>query len=417
MIDKYLYVPEVDPSKHIIATYHVESKRLAKAAEAIAIGQSIGNPSVRLNKETRLILTRNLAKILDTSTNLEGREAATIRIAYPLENIDLATDGVTQLFAMLMGGQMDIDIIDACRLEHIHYPAIVESIFRGPKIGMDEIKRRTGATNRPLIGGIVKPKTGMSPKDLVKVCIELVKGGVDFLKEDEILGNPGFCRFDERVKMVAAAVNEEADRQGREVFYAPCINSDYPYFMERATLAAELGAKAVHLNIWAGLPAYRALRDMDLDIALFFQKSGDRVITCANHRYSVSWIVIAELARMIGVDFIHAGMWGGYLSDSEEVLGAILQTLRTKSTFKKTVPSLSCGCHPGLVSSTVKHFGTELMLSSGGSIHGHPDGTIAGARAMRQACDALHESQDFMKYVETKPELKKAIEKWGYVRE
>jgi len=417
MIENYMYVPDVDATQYLIATYYLESRHLTKAAEAIAIGQSIGNPNVRLNKESETILSRNLAKILDTKTNLESRESARVRVAFPLANIDMRGDGVTQLFAMLMGGQMDIDLIASCRLEHIQYPPIIEQIFKGPKIGMDAIRKRTGAINRPLIGGIVKPKTGMTPQDLKKVCIELVRGGVDFLKEDEILGNPSFCPFEERVKLVAAAVNEEADKQGREVFYAPCINGDYPYFLERAKKAEELGAKAVHLNIWAGLPAYRALRDLDLNIAIFFQKSGDRVITCSDHKYAISWVVIAELARMMGADFIHAGMWGGYLSDSESSLNNVLQALRTKRKFNKTVPSLSCGCHPGLVASTVKHFGTELMLSSGGSIHGHPDGTIAGARAMRQACEALHEKGDFFSWMQTKPELKKAIEKWGYVHD
>ena len=144
MIDRYLYLPDVDPAQHIIATYHVQSKHLTDAAEAIAIGQSIGNPNVRLEDETDTLLSRNLAKILDTKGNLGSRESAEVRIAFPLDNIDLYEDGVTQLLAMLMGGQMDIDIITRCRLEHVRYPPLVESVFKGPKIGMDEIRRRTG---------------------------------------------------------------------------------------------------------------------------------------------------------------------------------------------------------------------------------------------------------------------------------
>ena len=34
--------------------------------------------------------------------------------------------------------------------------------------------------------------------------------------------------------------------------------------------------------------------------------------------------------------------------------------------FKKTVPSFSCGSHPGLVQTTVKNFGDDLMMSLGG---------------------------------------------------
>jgi len=417
MLDKYLYIPEVDKNKHIIATYYVESHHLVSAVEAIAIGQSIGNPNVRLDNETKQLLTRNLAKILDMKPNLEGKRSATVRIAYPLVNINLKEDGVTQLLATLMGGQMDIDIIEACRLQHIDYPAGMSKYFKGPKIGMDAIRRRAGASNRCLVGGIVKPKTGMTPQALKEVCLDLVRGGVDFIKEDEILGNPAFCPFDERVKLVADAVNREADRQGREVFYAPCINSDYPYFLERAQKAVKYGAKAVHLNIWGGLSAYRALRDLDLDLAIFFQKSGDQVMTSKRNPFSINWGVITTLARMLGCDFAHAGMWGGYLSDPQDVLEHILSSLRAKGTFKKTVPSFSCGCHPGLVPSIIKHFGTELMLNVGGAIHGHPGGTCAGARAMRQAVTGALEADDFLKYARTKPELQTAIDKWGYVND
>jgi ribulose 1,5-bisphosphate carboxylase large subunit-like protein len=40
----------------------------------------------------------------------------------------------------------------------------------------------------------------------------------------------------------------------------------------------------------------------------------------------------------------------------------------------------------------------------GGAIHGHPGGTIAGAKAMRQAIDKKHEI-----------EYDQAITKWGLV--
>lgn len=416
-IDQYLYTPEVDESQFLIATYQVESKKMVAAVEAIAIGQSIGNPNVRLENETDELLRLYLAKILDIKANLEGKKSATVRIAYPLGNLDLKEDGITQMLAMMMGGQMDIDIIDACRLVNVQCPPALQAAFRGPKIGMDEIRRRAGATDRPLIGGIVKPKTGMSPRDLRKVCIEMVRGGVDFIKEDEILGNPACCPFRERVPLVAEAVHAEAAKQGREVFYAPCINSDYPWCIERAQLAASFGANAAHINIWAGLPAYRAIRELDLPIALFFQKSGDKVMTCANHSYAIMWPVVTGFARMLGADFIHAGMWGGYLSDSEDVLDQILHTLRSRLGYPKTVPSFSCGSHPGLVPTTVKHFGTEIMMSSGAAIHGHPGGTEAGARAMRQACDAVREGGSFAERARGKSELLAAIEKWGYVDE
>ena len=67
--------------------------------------------------------------------------------------------------------------------------------------------------------------------------------------------------------------------------------------------------------------------------------------------------------------------------------------------------SLSCGMHPGLVNHVTNTFGNDYMASVGGAIHGHPKGTIAGARAMRQAID--HEYGQ---------EYALAVNKWGIVR-
>ena len=280
---------------------------------------------------------------------------------------------------------------------------------------MAEIKKRTGAINRPLLGGIVKPKTGITVDELEELVEELLVGGVDFIKEDEILGNPQFCKFNERVPKVADLIKKYESLQGREIFYAPCINGDYPHFIDRAKFAAASGLKAVHLNIWAGLPTYKALRDLDMsNTAIFFQKSGDKVMTCDRGPYSVSWEVVCQLARMSGADFIHAGMWGGYMDDSKETLDRVMSVLRKDSRYKTTVPSLSCGSHPGLVDTTVANYGVDLMMNVGGAIQGHPMGTTAGVRAMRQAMDKPMDT-NMQEYMQDKPELKKAIEKWGYV--
>jgi len=416
MIDEYLFQPRVEEEEHIIATYYVESKEFLKAAKAIAIGQSIGNPDIRTQRDSPELLKNNLAKILDTKNDLTSKQRGLVKIAYPLINWDDSQDGVTQLICALMGGQMDIDIIHSCRLMEIKLPSRFLKAFKGPKFGMNNIKKRAKAINRPLLGGIIKPKTGMTVSQLKGLVMELLKGGVDFVKEDEILANPNFCKFEERVEVISNMVNDFCDDEGREIFYTPCINADYPYFLDRARFADEHGIRAVHINIWAGLPAYRALRDLDMkNTAIFFQKSGDKVITCGDHRYCIDWNIICQLARIMGCDFIHAGMWGGYLSDSKEDLTNVMNSLRGKSQFNATIPSLSCGSHPGLVNTTVKNFGTDLMMNVGGAIQGHPRGTEAGAKAMRQSFDCMQKGENIFEFMKNKLELKAAIEKWGYV--
>ena len=387
---------------------------MLKAAKGIAIGQSIGNPNVRLDNETSELLENHLAIILDHPENLKNKKEAIVKIAYPVKNLNLEEDGVTQLTCIVMGGQMDIEEILSCRLIDLELPDIFLKTFKGPKIGMNNIKTRTNCIDRPLLGGIVKPKTGLDIKTLKKVCVNMVKGGVDFIKEDEILGNPSCCPFEERVKIVNDAVQNEAAKLNKEVFYAPCVNSDLPYLLKRIEFLVKQNLKAYHVNIWSGINMYKYLRSFDFNIAMFYQKSGDRVLTDKSNSYSISWGVLLKLARISGADFIHAGMWGGYLSDTKEDLSEWMSILTSthKLGFNKTVPSFSCGSHPGLVDTTVKNFGNDVMMSLGGSLHGHPSGTISGAKAMRQAFD-LNKNSEINKLELT--EYNEAIEKWGYI--
>tara|TARA_X000000950_G_scaffold273856_1_gene358161 strand:+ start:2515 stop:3774 length:1260 start_codon:yes stop_codon:yes gene_type:complete len=412
--DNFLFNESVDLNNYFIAKYFLKSNDMLRAAKGIAIGQSIGNPNVRLDGETAELLENHLAVILDHPENLKNKKEAIVKIAYPVKNLNLEEDGVTQLTCIVMGGQMDIEEILSCRLMDLELPEIFLKTFKGPKIGMNNIKKRTNSIGRPLLGGIVKPKTGLDIETLKTVCVNMVKGGVDFIKEDEILGNPSCCPFEERVKIVNDAVQNEAIKLNKEVFYAPCVNSDLPYLLKRIEFLVKQNLKAYHVNIWSGINMYKYLRSFDFNIAMFYQKSGDRVLTDKNNPYSISWGVLLKLARISGADFIHAGMWGGYLSDSKEDLSEWMSILTSthKLGFNKTVPSFSCGSHPGLVDTTVKNFGKDVMMSLGGSLHGHPSGTISGAKAMRQAFE-LNKNSEIDKSELT--EYNEAIEKWGYI--
>jgi ribulose-bisphosphate carboxylase large chain len=297
----------------------------------------------------------------------------------------------------VMGGQLDIDNISYCRLIDLRFPSKVKEYFKGPKFGIDQIREYVGVKDRPLLGAIVKPKTGITPELLAQIVEELVAGGVNFIKEDEILSNPEFCPISVRVPLVMDIIK----RSGRNVVYCVCINSDFPYVIDRVKEVHALGGNGVHINFWNGLGVYKAVRELDLPIFVHFQKSGDKILTDKSHRFSIDWNVICQLAGLMGVDFIHSGMWGGYMSTDEDELRQALDTLRAHNVL----PALSCGMHPGIVNAVRKRFGIDFLANCGGNIHGHPNGSKAGAQAMRSAIDQNFDC----------PEYKIAIEKWGIV--
>ena len=56
--------------------------------------------------------------------------------------------------------------------------------------------------------------------------------------------------------------------------------------------------------------------------------------------------------------------------------------------------------------------GKDIVMQAGGGCHGHPDGTTAGAAAMRQAVDAAMKKIPLRKYAKSHKELARAFEKW-----
>lgn len=416
-IDKYIFRHQYNKEDYIIADYYLESisnLNLYEISKAIALGQSIGNPEIRSVYETEDLFEKSAVKINAEPQDLKKKKKGNVEFLFPIANLNVKEDGINQLLCHLMGGHLDIDAIRQCKLMNVELPKTFLDAFRGPNFGIPGIRRFTGVYNKPILGSIIKPKVGLSREKLLDIVKELLDGGVDFIKEDEIMSNPDTCPLEERVGYIMRYINNYP----RKVIYAVCINSDYPYFLERAKRVYTLGGNCVHLNIWAGLSAYKALRELNLPIMIFFQKSGDKIFTSYEHKFSVEWDIICKLARYMGVDFIQAGMWGGYSHSEEFALKKTLEVLTSmdkENKFNPVLPSLSCGMHPGLVNAILERFGRDVMLNVGGAIHGHPQGSRAGASAMRQAIE-LSVNGNFTKSNLFKlEELRQAVEKWGYI--
>jgi ribulose-bisphosphate carboxylase large chain len=390
--------PEIDADKYYIATYEMASSTSLKdAAWNLAIGQSVGNPNVRNEWETDDLFERNSCIIVGDEKKLAKLTEGIVEIAFPVINTDWKTDGISHLLCQLMGGHVDIDIITKCRLVKLELPTTVTKFFKGPKFGLSGFRKFTKQYDKPLFGGIVKPKIGVSPKVLLAMVKEMVEGGVDFIKEDEIMSNPAFCPLEKRVDLIA---NYLAN-QSRKVVFCHTINGDPHVIVDRVRRVHELGGNGVHINVFSGLGVYNSIRKQNLPLFLHFQKSGDKVFTDKSHRFSISWPVICQLATMMGVDTIQTGMMGGYSNDDPIELQQSLEVLRAGNT----TPVLSCGFHPGLVEKVTDLAGIDYMANVGGAMHGHPGGTRAGAAAMRQAIDKTYGS-----------EYDEAIAKWGLIK-
>ena len=393
-----IFTKDIDLEKYFIVTYFLSSKTsLREAAWNLAIGQSIGNPNNRSVWETEEMFLNHSCFIMEDENHLKSLKDGIVKFAFPLSNINLEEDGISQILCHIAGGQVDILEIQKCHILNIELPNKVEESFKlNPAFGIDGFRKFNGVYDKPFFGGIIKPKVGMSPEILLEAVKEMVQGGVNFIKEDELLGNPDHCPLEKRVPLITNWLKENAPN----VIYCFCINGDSPYALERANFVAKNGGNGIHINVWSGLGVYRAIRKQNPDIWIHFQKSGDKFFTDRRAPFHIYWPVICKIAGWSGVDSIHAGMIGGYMNQDEKELDDTLKMLWKYNI----VPALSCGMHPGLVQYINELLNSfDWMANVGGAMHGHPMGTLSGGLAMKQSIN-----KEFDKI-----EYKTAIEKWG----
>jgi len=175
----------------------------------------------------------------------------------------------------------------------------------------------------------------------------------------------------------------------------------------------------------SGWAALQTLREANFKLAIHAHRAMHAAFD-RNPEHGISMMVIADFARLIGVDQIHIGTGIGKLEGKIKDIKQIkedIERMKVKKTKKrlqqnwnglKSVLGVSSGgLHPGHVPFLMKHLGKDLVIQAGGGIHGHKFGTEAGAIAMRQAVDAVLKKISLKEYAKTHVELEEALKKWG----
>ena len=394
-LDIFVNKGELNEEDYIVVEYKLSSKtNLREAAYNLAVGQTIGNPSLRNEFETPELVRDYCAKIYcEDYDSAQG----TSTIFFPKRNWNPVEDGIPGLLVQIFGGQVDIDVIQSCEIVSLRIPNSHLLAFKGPKFGISGIKDYCSVNqSSPLFGGIVKPKIGMSPEGHLEIVKRLVDGGCNFIKEDEILSQQSWCDINKRTELVMNYIRDT----GSKTFYCVSLQSKSSSILKKLPeLVSNYGCNGVHVNFHAGFGVYQELRDLNLPVIIHYQKSGDRLLSHQTHAFRISEHVLFYLASISGCDTLHAGMIGGYLNSDEESLKKSIDML----VKNNSVPALSCGMHPGLVEFIINNLGhSNWMANVGGALMSHPMGTLSGVTAMKQAVTMNYGTEYY-----------EAIKKWG----
>lgn len=388
----------------VICTFHVEplGVGMSEAAGGVAAESSIG---------TWTELTTSRPYVEKLAAHVFEVDAENMKIAYPTALFELGN--MPNILSSIAGNVFGLKTLKNLRLNDVEFPEEILRSFRGPRFGIKGIRELLQVTDRPLVGTIIKPKLGLNTEDHAQVAYEAWSGGCDIVKDDENLSSQKFNPFEKRIRVTLDKRDQAQRETGERKVYLPNITAESTEMIRRAKSVIDNGGEYVMIDVLtSGFAALQTLRDQDFNLVVHAHRAGHAAFTKST-RHGISMRVIAKIARIVGVDQLHVGTAVGKMFESKEEVKGNCEALKEKmGALKPVLPVASGGLHPGLVPSLVDFFGKDFVIQAGGGIHGHKDGTRAGARAMRQAIDATMKGASLKKYGETHRELAVALQTW-----
>ena len=413
----------------IRATYRVETAgSVEELARKIASDQSTGT-FVDLPDETADLKARCAARVAairplppadwpsipQTSGLAGGRfHRAEVDVDFPLEVV--GTD-IAALVTLVLAGVFSIRDLTGIRITGLQLPPEFIAAHPGPQFGIEGTRRLTGVHGRPLIGTIIKPNLGLTPAQTAEITRELCAAGVDFIKDDEKLMNPGYSTVAARVAAVMPVIRDHEQRTGKRVMYAFGISSADPETMVRHhDLVAGAGGNAAVINInsvgYGGL-AYLRRRSR---LALHAHRNGWDILT-RHPGLGFDFSVYQKLWRLLGVDqFQVNGIGAKYWEpDDSFVAGFAAVSTPLAGANDRALPVVCSGQWGGQAPETYARTGqtVDLLYLGGGGIIAHPGGPGAGVRAIRQAWEATVAGIGLEDYARDHRELAESLRKFG----
>ncbi|WP_139999477.1 2,3-diketo-5-methylthiopentyl-1-phosphate enolase [Paenibacillus paridis] len=374
-----------------IATYrsYDDKADFNKKALSIAVGLTVGSWT-ELPEAQKAEMEKHLGKVLSVHVHepvdaAPGERFADIRIAYPDINFsrDLPALLVTVFGKLSMDGKIKLLDLDVSKE--------FASAFPGPKFGLQGVRDLLGVQDRPLLMSIFKSVVGYDLANLQDQFYKQALGGVDLIKDDEILFENPLTPLEKRVEACMSAAKRAEIETGQKLLYAVNLTGPTSQLATNARKAIDAGANALLFNVLAyGFDVLHELSsDKTINVPIAAHPAMAGAMYPSPHYGISASLLLGKLMRLAGADLVlFPSPYGSVVMPKEENLAVKDALLEPLHGLRSSFPVPSAGIHPGLVPLILKDFGTDVVVNAGGGIHGHPMGTAAGGQAFRQAITA-----------------------------
>lgn len=417
-------------STRIYARYLIETPYPVERAAQVMAGEQSSGTFTRLANETDALREAHGAVVENIETLDAGNtpslpmradlapqghtrfQRALVELSWPLENLG---PSLPNLVSTVAGNLFELKEFSAVKLLDIDLPNAFADVYPGPQFGTDGTRKLTGIHNGPLIGTIIKPSVGLSPAETADMVKQLVAGGIDFIKDDELQANGPHNPLRARVDAIMPIINAHAERTGKKVMYAFNISGDIDEMRAQHDYVVAAGGTCVMVAVNSvGLAGVAHLR-RHCQVALHGHRAGWGMLSRSPH-LGMAFTAYHKLWRLAGVDHIHVnGLRNKFSEEDDSVITSAraCQTPMFKSPAAgyQIMPVFSSGQSAAQVVDTYQALGnSDLIYCCGGGIMAHPGGIAGGVASLRQAWQAAMTDIQLATYARDHHELAQAME-------
>ena len=410
----------------IEATYYVETPYPLAEAAAVMAGEQSSGTFVAIPGETEELKMQYAARVehiseLETVTqpslvaeNLPFNKyyRGTIRVSWSSANFG---NNLPVLCSTLMGNLYELRQFTGLKLIDIHIPDSYATQFRGPKFGIrGTAELISPESSTPLIGTIIKPSVGLSIDDTAEIVRKLAEAGIDFIKDDELMGSTANSPFAKRVKAVMEVLNRYQDKTGKKVMYGFNISGEMDDMLRNYDSVVAAGGNCAMVSLYSvGITATKRIADIG-QLAIHGHRNGWGMLN-RHPLLGVSYTAYQKLWRLAGVDQLHVnGIRNKFWESDGSVIASIKACLTPIGPIQAALPVLSSGQWGGQAMDTYQFTNTaDYLYLAGGGIMAHPGGIEGGVNAIRQSWEAAIDGLSLEAAARKYPAVQQSIEKFG----
>lgn len=343
--------------KRFYATYSFKAENLEKAksiAFDICVEQTVEFPYDLIDDE---FIRKNFVGQIEALRKRNNKFYA--RISY--HNLTAGLE-FTQFLNVLFG---NTSIKKGIKLEAIELSDYFNNFFKGPRFGINGLRKLLNIYDRPLICSALKPM-GLSPEKLANLAYKFAIGGIDIIKDDHGLTNQLFAPFKKRIQSVAKKIKKF------KTIYAPNITADSEKeIFERAYFAKKCGAGGVIISgFLCGISIIKKLsEDKKFNLPIIFHPSFMGSFTADKDSGISHFALYGQLSRLSGADAIIFPNFGGRFPFTKNDCKNIISGCKINmDKIKPNFPAPGGGISLENIKNLKNFYGNDVIFLIGGGL-------------------------------------------------